>query len=316
MHKQLFCNVQYGIVTDAGRSGHNGCRVGELILGTWMSQNLSRGSDTLVIFANDFLSISFHQNKVVFKIKFGAINGAVVYINSNNLKFTLKGMTFYLPYALRSSIYRILNNKRSSEGIRRKFRDGYHRYGGIFFHIPKNAGTSINLTLYGSKDTYHTGIFDVMEMFSAKEFRKGFKFAFVRHPLDRLVSSYHHLKKGGWKTGHDVDFFKSHGDVTSQGFSEFVRWLSRENNCYEHVVLIPQHEFICLGNHIMVDYLGRFESLEKDFSYISNQLSISQELPKSNVTKHRRYSEYYDDDLIENCKNIYRRDFEIFGYDI
>ncbi|MCU7916477.1 MAG: hypothetical protein KZQ65_11445, partial [Candidatus Thiodiazotropha sp. (ex Gloverina cf. vestifex)] len=28
-------------------SGHNGCRVGESILGTRMSQNLSRGSDTL-----------------------------------------------------------------------------------------------------------------------------------------------------------------------------------------------------------------------------------------------------------------------------
>ncbi|MCU7916224.1 MAG: hypothetical protein KZQ65_10110, partial [Candidatus Thiodiazotropha sp. (ex Gloverina cf. vestifex)] len=30
-------------------SGHNGCRVGESILGTRMSQNLSRGSDTLVL---------------------------------------------------------------------------------------------------------------------------------------------------------------------------------------------------------------------------------------------------------------------------
>ncbi len=34
--------------TYAGRPGHNGCRVGESILATWMSQNLSRGSDTLV----------------------------------------------------------------------------------------------------------------------------------------------------------------------------------------------------------------------------------------------------------------------------
>ncbi|MFC1339611.1 MAG: GNAT family N-acetyltransferase, partial [gamma proteobacterium symbiont of Phacoides pectinatus] len=29
--------------------GSNGCRVGESILGTGMSQNLSRGSDTLVL---------------------------------------------------------------------------------------------------------------------------------------------------------------------------------------------------------------------------------------------------------------------------
>ncbi|MCU7916664.1 MAG: CIA30 family protein, partial [Candidatus Thiodiazotropha sp. (ex Gloverina cf. vestifex)] len=53
VHKQLCCNVQYGIVADAGRSGHNRCRVGESILGTRMSQNLSRGSDTLVeVFGN------------------------------------------------------------------------------------------------------------------------------------------------------------------------------------------------------------------------------------------------------------------------
>ncbi|MEW8015481.1 MAG: hypothetical protein AB2807_12085, partial [Candidatus Sedimenticola endophacoides] len=30
--------------------GSNGCRVGESILGTGMSQNLSRGSDTLALF--------------------------------------------------------------------------------------------------------------------------------------------------------------------------------------------------------------------------------------------------------------------------
>jgi len=33
--------------TDAGRLGNNKRRVCESILGTWMSQNLSRGSDSL-----------------------------------------------------------------------------------------------------------------------------------------------------------------------------------------------------------------------------------------------------------------------------
>ena len=39
----------------AGRSGHNGCRVCESILGTWTSQNLSRGSDTLVFYNSNGL---------------------------------------------------------------------------------------------------------------------------------------------------------------------------------------------------------------------------------------------------------------------
>jgi hypothetical protein len=47
-------------VADAGRPGQYGYRIGESILATWISQNLSRGSGTLVVTASNSIEVIGH----------------------------------------------------------------------------------------------------------------------------------------------------------------------------------------------------------------------------------------------------------------
>ena len=65
----------------------------------------------------------------------------------------------------------------------------------------------------------------------------------------------------------------------------------------------------------MVDYLGKFETIESDFEYISRMTGCSARLPIANTTNHKDFTAYYDDELINICRDIYKRDFEIFGYE-
>lgn len=227
----------------------------------------------------------------------------------------MKNLLFHLPYSSRNLFLNSIKRKPVPDKVLNRLLYAQNRYNCIFFHIPKNAGTSINMSLYGEKDTQHIGILSVLRIFDNFEFNNAFKFAFVRNPFDRLVSSYHHLLNGGWETDHDSDFFNRHGDVTQYGFGQFVRWLSYGQNAYEHVVLIPQHEFICLGRHVMVDYLGKYENIAEDFNYVSKIIGLSGHLTKTNSTNHKEYTSYYDDELKMICKNIYKNDFEIFGYE-
>ena len=224
-----------------------------------------------------------------------------------------KAITFYLPHDSRVFIYRRLNKGISEDWHVTRIRNAYLQYGAIFFHVPKTGGTSISTRLYDPPLFANIRIVAMLRMFTADEFKSAFKFAFVRHPLDRLVSAFFHLQKT--TDPRDREFFARYGNVTKDGFSAFVDWLSQQDACYRHVVLMPQHEFICLGDRVMVDVLGRFETIEQDYAKIARRIGLNENLPRLNETEHRHYSEYYDDRLRNEAMRIYKRDFEIFGYE-
>ena len=59
------------------------------------------------------------------------------------------------------------------------------------------------------------------------------------------------------------------------------------------------------------DFIGKFENLQEDFSYICNVVGIAeQELPHTNKTLHKHYAEYYDDQsrriVEENARKRHR----------
>jgi len=236
-------------------------------------------------------------------------------ITSRPWKNFAKGMTFYLPHNLRGLVYRGLKKGSLEDFDVTNIRNVYLQHGAIFFHIPKTGGISINTRLYDAPIAAHLGIVAALRIFTADEFRQAFKFAFVRNPFDRLVSAFFHLKRSA-ATNYppDTEFFARYGDITKDGFSAFVDWVSQKDACYRHAILIPQHEFICLGDRIMVDVLGRFETIAQDYSKIASRIGLNESLPRINETEHEHYSKYYDDRLADSVLRIYKRDFEIFGY--
>ena len=190
-----------------------------------------------------------------------------------------------------------------------------HRY--IFVHIPKSAGTSTTYTLghklgfsgtipkavktkYGlSADWWqHVPFSELKQFISDIAFDEYFKFAFVRNPYDKVVSAYSHWKQ----IGRIKDYDTLAEWVSSKEFSEseFMR---------------PQLDFITNNNgELMVDFVGRFENLQKDWEYIANRLGVNARLANIQKSRHRHYSVYYTEEAKQIVSEKYEKDLKAFNY--
>ena len=66
----------------------------------------------------------------------------------------------------------------------------------------------------------------------------------------------------------------------------------------------------------LVDYILRFEHLEDMWNRMFEELDYEPpKLPKKNVSKHKHYSEYYDDETREFVGHLFKKDIEAFGYE-
>ncbi|MFT4645417.1 MAG: hypothetical protein ACI8ZX_001833 [Planctomycetota bacterium] len=183
----------------------------------------------------------------------------------------------------------------------------------IFIHIPKTAGFSLvkaiygNVTLEGHRSFYFNSI-----ALNIKN-EKYFSFAFVRNPFDRLYSSYMFLKKGGINN-HDRLAFQTHlSDF--EDFEDFVLNGLDNKLIYQITHLIPQHDFLCdKSGSILVDFIGRFENLDKDILLLSKKLDKDIKLSHHNFNEKKDYREAYTDEMIEEVYHVYQKDIDIFEY--
>jgi hypothetical protein len=180
----------------------------------------------------------------------------------------------------------------------------------IFVHIPKTAGSSVAQALSGGSG--HVPYFEY-ERVNPRKFKQFFKFAFVRNPWDRLVSTYFFLKNGGV---NEMDRrFAAENLSGYDTFAAFVEgWLSAEN-VWSWVHFKPQHYFICDADlRVRMDFVGRMESIDRDFSTICERLGVAAELKWTNRGDHGPYREYYTHDLRERVAAVYADDIASFGY--
>jgi LPS sulfotransferase NodH len=188
----------------------------------------------------------------------------------------------------------------------------------VFVHIPKAAGSSVEKALYGTRG--EVGHADALTWLlnDAEHFTHWYSFAFCRHPLDRFVSAYTYLRGGG-RNRFDAQWAEKH-ILPYASFSDFVLALQSDAS-HRAAVLAwmhfkPQYTFVCDENmNILVDFVGRYESLQRDFATICRRLGLKRILPHENATPQRAgYESYYDARTRAVVTEIYARDFECFGY--
>jgi hypothetical protein len=193
----------------------------------------------------------------------------------------------------------------------------------IFVHIPKTGGTSIECAFNTSKrhlrNKHHT--LSKYEELNNPRYDKYFKFTFVRNPWDMTVSMYEYMwHKDGrwleqWRRGHKNLFKLSFREwITHRSF----RWPTIRTTDVNARRRGRDGDFSSwfISKKYTIDFVGRFENLQEDFNIVCDKIGIpQQELPHTNKTKHKHYTEYYDDETREIVAEKYAKDIEYFGYE-
>ena len=134
-----------------------------------------------------------------------------------------------------------------------------------------------------------------------KVFAESFVFTSVRNPYSRAVSMYKHQSWNSTKTFSDF----CHKVMKNEYPSESAKW---------HSCSLTEH--LVNNDHLNVDFVIRLENLQEDFNIVCDKIGIPHEkLPHHNKTKHKHYTEYYDDETREIVAEKYARDIEYFGYE-
>lgn len=204
-----------------------------------------------------------------------------------------------------------------------------HRHKFIFIHIYKVAGTSVLNALENS--TYppyvpaklrpsvtritrkfnlspsfplrmHAKARDAKSKLPSEIYDNYFKFAFVRNPWDWQVSLFEYARQ-----------YRNHPQSTFmcsfENFDEYIKWRVTQEKTL-------QKEFVAdESGNIIVDFIGRFEQLEKDFTEASKKAGLEVRLPQFNKTKNRKsYVEYYSDHTRQMIQDHFEEDIELFNY--
>ncbi|WHH57485.1 sulfotransferase family 2 domain-containing protein [Petroclostridium sp. X23] len=193
----------------------------------------------------------------------------------------------------------------------------------VYLNNSKVACSSIKSTfiLDETPDDYsiHSKVKDLSREYYAHEEREYFKFTFVRNPFDRLVSCYESKYKQDRKLGKK----KLH-------FDDYLFGYLREDKGFEiflkKVILIPdfladrhfqsQYKLIYdKKNRCLVDFVGKYENLSKDFSDIQKKYNLGN-LPHFNKTTKNNWMDYYNLETAKLVYDKYTKDIEVFEYKI
>ena len=201
-----------------------------------------------------------------------------------------------------------------------------HQHRFIFTAIPKTGTHAVREALraqLGPDDHEQAGLFVVKRLpypelaaighghialqqlrphLGADQFDAYCKFAFVRNPFDRFISYCAFI------TREDGAFKRDPQAVMRDLLS---------NPPIRHVLFWPQHVFLCdPQGRLLADRVGRVEQLQDSFDAICAELGLaSAPLGRVNSSERGAYRDYYNDELVEGVRRIYRRDLELFEYE-
>ena len=135
-----------------------------------------------------------------------------------------------------------------------------------------------------------------------------FKFTFVRNPWDRMVSTYM------WFMDDTNPGVSNVFDRKASCLDEFVEMFFRYSGSGDVWHRYSQVSY--LWTRYGVNFVGRFENLQKDFDVVCDKLGIPhQELLHIGKTEHKPYWEYYTDDSREFILDRYKDDIETYSYE-
>jgi|10_taG_2_1085330.scaffolds.fasta_scaffold10285_4 hypothetical protein len=182
----------------------------------------------------------------------------------------------------------------------------------LFIHLPKNAGSSVTKVLADYigvdredlrpqkyKFIYSREIPSVLD---GKQ-DDYFIFTVIRNPWERTVSYFHYLqqiRQPPHNLSKDVNFANW---VRAGGFRTLQTQMSQLSD-----------EFPCNVSRY-IDYVARLERLSEDWLKICEEMGVSCDMMHDKKSKHKHYSEYYNEITKDIVYKFYKDDVECLGYE-
>ena len=200
-----------------------------------------------------------------------------------------------------------------------------HKHKFIFIHINCCGGTSIESALsnYGhmkpgfcdpeklewigspfSKNaSQHLTGLEFYKSYGEEVWNTYYKFAFVRNPFSRMVG---YFAKRGIRLPQFKNNFKkfilnidTDVGIRARMKKPCFHWISDEND----------------NSLLDLNFIGKLENFQLDFDNVCDNITIPrQRLPRKGKSKHKHYTEYYDDETRQIVEERYAKDIEHFGY--
>lgn len=210
-----------------------------------------------------------------------------------------------------------------------------HQHRFAFIHVPKTGGSSVTFALWPHADHVdrhwmnrglaligihvnhyapwrqrrfrpHTSAATLQRHLPAAVFADLFKFAFVRNPWDLLVSYYHFLLAQDGRRGPSHHRHRLAASLPD--FESYLRYEVRRGRISQSRMVTDRR------GRLLVDFLGRYESLTADFTQVCRHIGLDAGLEWLNSSGHRDYREFYTPRLVGLVRDHFAEDVELFGY--
>ena len=185
----------------------------------------------------------------------------------------------------------------------------------VFFAVPKTGSTSVETALESYADTAvssrwnkHVLAMKLVEEMPAELWSASFRFAFVRDPFDWMYSWYRYRQRDALR---DPTHKHHHRYTGGMSYDTFVATFRSGD------LMLTQSDFLVdEAGDLLVDFVGRYENLQRDFEHVCDRLGIpAQPLPRTNESRARSSERPV---MAESSRQIIReyfaRDFAQFGY--
>jgi hypothetical protein len=192
-----------------------------------------------------------------------------------------------------------------------------HKYKFVIILLPKTGTTSIQNFL-ASKDRKTTCWPGPERHYD--EIKENVKDYYMtstcRNPYDRVVSLWKYWDNRLRYRGHLTTEFS----YFVKDYERMQKKICRVFNKYEKIHFCTCVDSVALStdnrlSHTDIDFWVKTENLQQDFNIVCDKIGIPrQQLPHENKTRHKHYTEYYDDETRSIVAERYARDIERFGY--
>jgi len=195
-----------------------------------------------------------------------------------------------------------------------------HEYRCIFIHLPRTGGTSIEKALCGKNwwdvdpSTKHLIASQAREVY--KDYWDAyFKFSIVREPCSRMLSCLRfpeYFSINYLSTSTYSDFLR--GYMQRFGYPLTVEYDHRFHKPVQSKRALPNAVYLNALDEEL-DYIGRFEKLDEEFSNIAKMLGAEDlTLEHFGASPTKPTDNFTCPESLVLIKKLFQHDFEHFGY--